>query len=157
MEQAMGRRPRDLMDPDPMDPKQLTSTQTKQDLLNEEIQKLATKTLLEVQQRQDIRRDLAERMKFVPPDLRVGECVFYWQEDLSKIQEGRRAGKWLRVEIIAVKGSMAVTSPSAHASPEVHPDPQCPKIFIAYSRLPEKLTQQCCGVLVKVKDSWLQS
>ena len=48
-------------------------------------------THLEVQ-RQDIRRDLAERMKFVPPDLRAQEHVFYWQEDLSK----------LKVEIIAV-------------------------------------------------------
>ena len=34
------------------------------------------KTHLEVQQRQDIRRDRAEWMKFVPPDLRVGESVF---------------------------------------------------------------------------------
>ena len=45
--------------------------------------KMAMKTLLEVQQREDIRRDLAERMKFVPPDLRTGERVFYWQEDPS--------------------------------------------------------------------------
>ena len=59
-----------------MNPEQLTSTPTKQDLLNEDIQKLAMKTHLEVQQREDIRRDIAERMKFVPPDLRVGEkCV----------------------------------------------------------------------------------
>ena len=44
-----------------MNPEQLTSTPTKQDLLNDEIQKLALKTHLEVQQ-----RDLAGRMKFVP-------------------------------------------------------------------------------------------
>ena len=71
-----------------MKPEQQTSTSTKQDLLNEEIQKslLATKTHFEIQQREDIRRDLAERMKFVPPDLRVGESVFYWQGDPSKIQ-----------------------------------------------------------------------
>ena len=48
---------------------QLTSTLTKQDLLNEEIQKLAMQTHLGVQQQEDIRRDLAERMKFVPPAL----------------------------------------------------------------------------------------
>ena len=76
MELAMGRRPRDLMDPASMNPEQLTSTTTKKDLLNEEIQRLAMKTHLEVQQREDIHRDLAERMKFVPPDLRVGESVF---------------------------------------------------------------------------------
>ena len=40
MESAMGKRPRDLMDPASMNPEQLTSTPTKQeDLLNEEIQK----------------------------------------------------------------------------------------------------------------------
>ena len=45
------------------------------------------RTHLEVQQRKDIRRDLAERMKNVPPDLRAGENVFYWLEDPSKIQQ----------------------------------------------------------------------
>ena len=86
MELAMGRRPRDLVDPASMDPEQLTSTPTKQDLLTEETQKLATKTHLEVLQREDIRRDLAEGMKFIPPDLQVGEQVFFCQEDPSKIQ-----------------------------------------------------------------------
>ena len=70
-------------------------------------------THLEIQQREDIRRDLAERMKFVPPDLRAGEHVFYWQEDPSKIQQGRKSGKWLKLEIIAVKGSMAVVNTGA--------------------------------------------
>ena len=91
-----------------MNPEQLTSTLTKQDLLNEEIQKLAMRTHLEVQQREHVRRDLAARMMFVPPDLRARENVFYWQEDPSKIQQGRRSGKWLKVEIIAIKGPMAV-------------------------------------------------
>ena len=68
---------------------------------------------LEVQQREDIRRDLAERMKFVSPDLRAGEHVFYWQEDPSKIQQGRKFGKWMKVEIIAVKRSMAVVNTGA--------------------------------------------
>ena len=64
------------LDPASMNPKQLTSTPAKQDLLHEEIQKLAMQTQLEVQQRKDIRWDLAERMNFVPPDLRAGEHVF---------------------------------------------------------------------------------
>ena len=101
------------MDPASMKPEQLTSTPTKQDILNEEVQKLAVKTHLEVQQREDIRRDLAERMKFVPFGLRVGEQVFYWQEDPNKIHQGRKSGKWLKVEIIAVKGPMVVVSTGA--------------------------------------------
>ena len=91
----------------------LASTPTKQDLLNEEVQKLAVQTHFEVQQREDIRRGVAERMKFVPPDLRAGEHVFYWQEDPNKIQQGRKSGKWLKVEIISVKGSMAVVNTGA--------------------------------------------
>ena len=91
-----------------MNPEQLTPTPTKQDLLNEEIQKLAIKKYLEVQQLEDFRRDIADKMKFVPPDLRVGEQVFYWQEDPSKTQQGRTSGKWLIVEILAVKSSMVV-------------------------------------------------
>ena len=101
------------MDPASMNPEQLTSTPTKQDLLDEEIQKFAMKTHLEVQQREDTRRDLAERMKFVPPYLRVGESVSDWQEDPSKIQQGRKSGKRLKVEIIAVKGPMVVVSTGA--------------------------------------------
>ena len=50
------------------------------------------RTHLEAQQREDIRRDLAERMKFVLPDLRAGENVFYWKEDPSKIHQGRKSG-----------------------------------------------------------------
>ena len=103
MELGMGRRPRDFMDTASMNPEQLTSRPTKQDLLNEEIQKLAMKTHLEVQQRKDTRRDLAASMKFVPPDLRVRETVFCWQEDPSIIQHGRKSRKWLKVEIFAVK------------------------------------------------------
>ena len=80
MEFAMRRWPRDLMDPASMNPEQLTSTSTEQDLLNEEIQKLTMQTHLEVQQREDIRRSLAEGMKFVLPDLRVGEQVFHRQK-----------------------------------------------------------------------------
>ena len=56
---VMGRRPRDFMDPASKNPEQLTSTPTKQDVLNEEIQKLASPHL-EVQQREDMRRDLAK-------------------------------------------------------------------------------------------------
>ena len=61
-----------------MNPEQLTSTPNKQDLdlLNEEIEKLAVQTHLEIQQREVFCRALAERMKFVPPGLRVGERVF---------------------------------------------------------------------------------
>ena len=34
--------------------------------------------------------------------------MFHWQEDPSKIQQGRKSGKWLKVELIAIRGPMAV-------------------------------------------------
>ena len=95
MELAMGRRPRDLLDPASVNPEQLTSTPTKQDLLNEEIQKVSMRTHLEVQQREDIRRDLAERMKFVPPDLRAGENVLLARRSE---QNPARTETWQMVE-----------------------------------------------------------
>ena len=52
-------------------------------------------------------------MKFVPPDLLAREEVLYWQEDPSKIQQRRKSGKWLKVETIAVNGSMAVVNTGA--------------------------------------------
>ena len=36
--------------------------------------------------------------------------MFNWQEDPSKIQQGRESDKWLKVEILAINGSMAVIS-----------------------------------------------
>ena len=60
-------------------------------------QKLTMKTHLEIQQREDIRRDLAAWIKFVPPDFRTREHVFYWQEDPCKIQQGRKSGIWSKV------------------------------------------------------------
>ena len=41
------------------------------------------------------------------------ESVFYWQEDPNKIQQGRKSGKWLQVEITAVKGPKIVISAGA--------------------------------------------
>ena len=52
-------------------------------------------------------------MEFVVPDFRVGQQVFHWQEDPSKIQQGLKSGKWLKVEIMAVKGPMVVINTGA--------------------------------------------
>ena len=36
--------------------------------------------------------------------------MFYWQEAPSNTQQGRQSGEWLKVEIIAVKGSMVINN-----------------------------------------------
>ena len=87
-----------------MDPQQLTNPPKAADQDNEELQRLAMKTHLEVQQREDIRRDLVDKMRFVPPNLTIGEKVYYWQEDSSKIKIGRKSGSWIKAPIVAVSG-----------------------------------------------------
>ena len=39
--------------------------------------------------------------------------MFFWEEDPSKIQQGLKSGKWLKVAIIAVKGPMVVITTGA--------------------------------------------
>ena len=107
LELAFGRKPRDLLDLATMDPQQLTNRPRAADKDNEELQKLTMKTHLEIQQREDIRRDLAETMWFATPDLVPGEKAYYWQDDSSKIKIGRKSGSWIRTTIVAISGSMA--------------------------------------------------
>ena len=45
--------------------------------------------------------------------MQAGEHVFCRQEAQSKIQQERKSGKWLKEEIIAVQGSMAVVNTGA--------------------------------------------
>ena len=37
----------------------------------------------------------------------------YWKEDPGKVKQGRKSGKWLKVEIIAVKGPKAFVNSGA--------------------------------------------
>ena len=68
-------------------------------------------THLEVQQRGNIRRDLAERMKFVLPDLRAGEMFFIGKKIRAKSsKDGLQANG---CDIIAIQGTMAVPSASS--------------------------------------------
>ena len=65
------------------------------------------KTHIEIQQPEDIRRDLAASLKFIPADLVPGEKVYYWQKDHSKIKQEKKSGVWLQAVVEATKGSMA--------------------------------------------------
>ena len=85
----MGRKPGDLVDPATMNPEHLTSTPTKQDLLNENIQKLVMKTHLEA-------RDLAEEWYlFLPIFQWENKCFIgnkiranFCKDEISKMVEG---------------------------------------------------------------------
>jgi len=74
------------------------------DKTNDELQKIAMQTHLEVLQREDLRRDLAINLRFVDGPLLPGDRVYYWQEDPSKIVRGLKSGKWIKARVIAVDG-----------------------------------------------------
>ena len=106
----MGRRPKDLMDPASMNPEQLISTPTKQDLLNEESQKVGYEdTSRGPTTRRHSPRFLRKNEVCASRSL-SGRTSVCWQGDPSQIQQGRTSGKWLKVEIIAVTGPMVVTN-----------------------------------------------
>ena len=81
----MGRRPRDLMDPASMNPEQLTSTPTKQDFLNEEIQKVGDEDTSRGPTTRRHSRFL-ERMKFVPPIFKCENKCFVGKMILAKFR-----------------------------------------------------------------------
>ena len=108
MELAMGRGPRYPMNPAFMNPEQLTSTSTKQDFLNVDSEDDHTNTSRNPTKRRFAEILLNEWSLFLP--ISKWESVFYWQGDPSKLQQGRESGKWLKVEIIAVKSVVVVTS-----------------------------------------------
>jgi len=50
LELPFGRKPRDMLYPANMNPQQLTAERTREDITNEELQKIAMKTHIEIQQ-----------------------------------------------------------------------------------------------------------
>ena len=95
---AMGRRPRDLMDLASVDPEQLTSTPTNED---SKIRYGNTSRGTTTRRHSMIS---CWRNEVCSSRARRRRTSVHWQEDLSKIQQGRKSGKLVRVEIIAVKG-----------------------------------------------------
>ena len=148
------QKPRDLLDPASMNPEQLTSTPTKQDLLKGRSSKnsCADNTHFEVQQREDIHRDLAERMKFVPPHLRAGEVLLARRSE----QNPARMEIWHTVEggnhcCQGLHGSYQYLCD--HFSGKCKP--RRPLDAVDLEELPDtRVSEQerlCCGSLVKVK------
>ena len=63
MEAATGRRPRDIVDVENMDPTQLSTDPLLADKLDRELQKLALAKHQEARQLQDLRQDIARNLR----------------------------------------------------------------------------------------------
>ena len=96
LEIATGRRPPDVIDLENMMPKQLASEPSLDQQCDNQLRELAQKAHLEARQREDLRRDLAQRLRSSDGPFTAGEGVWYWDRDASKI----RGGEWVKARVI---------------------------------------------------------
>jgi hypothetical protein len=101
IELAFGRRPPDIIQTENADPAQLSAEPEGDELRDQIVAKLALKAHQEAQQIQDIRRDLARKLRSSDGPFKAGENVFYWDQDHSQIKSGR----WVRGKVITHTGS----------------------------------------------------
>ena len=81
------------------DPGQLSEPPTDDQQKNDVLQRLALKAHIEAQQLQDLRRDIASRLRPSEGPFSAGERVFYWDQDHSKIKSGR----WCRAKVVGLR------------------------------------------------------
>merc|ERR1712197_293527 len=108
VELAFGRRPRGVLNAETQDLEQLTAPTPEGDQCEEDLQRLAMKVYLEARQREDIRRVLAVRFRTTGGPFQVGDLVYFWQEDPSKIKRGRIRGYWIKGRISGQTGAMCI-------------------------------------------------
>ena len=106
LELAFGRRPRDVITVENSNPEQLSHDQSKPELSDQKLQKLAMKTYLEARQRDDIKKDLAQRLMPSDGPYSPGDLVYYWQSDPSKLKHGKAYGKWIRGTVTSQTGAI---------------------------------------------------
>ena len=66
------------------------------------------RTYLEARQRDDIKKDLAQRLMPSDGPFSPGDLVYYWQTDPSKLKHGKAYGKWVRGTVTSQKGAICI-------------------------------------------------
>ena len=95
---AFGRRPPDILEVENMLPPQLFTEPTKREKLNNFIRDEALKAHLTARQRMDLRRDLAARLRASDGPFHVGQSIWFYDRDMSKI----RGGEWIASRIVSL-------------------------------------------------------
>ena len=104
---AFGRRPADITAIKTMTPAQLTTEPPAPERKSEALRSLAMRKFLEVRQPDDLRRDIASKLQLSDGPFFLGDKVYYWTEDKSKIKSGgSHGGKWAKGKLVSVDGSM---------------------------------------------------
>ena len=107
---VFGRRPRDVVDVENSNIEQLTTEATASEHRTQRLRNLALKAHLEARQCEDLRRDLAQNLRFVTGEYSIGDKCWLWFEDKSKIKQGKKTGTWERVTVIAVENAMVTVN-----------------------------------------------
>jgi hypothetical protein len=109
LEMAFGRKPPDLLDVENMNPEQLSAIPLPEDRTKSELRTLALKSHLEARQAEDLRLDLANRLRPSDGPFIAGERVFVWDKDPSKVKD---RGRWIRARVLAQAGPMVTVETS---------------------------------------------
>ena len=99
LEIATGRPPPDVIQIENMDPGNLSQDETNIIRAQQLRMQLAQEAHLQARQRLDLRRDLAAKLLPSHGPLQVGEAVWYWARDMSKI----RGGQWIKAKILSTE------------------------------------------------------
>ena len=86
LELAFGRRPVDVITVENSTPSQLTAEFGQSDVLAQQTRRLAMEAYLKARQSEDLRRDIASSLHFSDGPFQVGDKIWYWKEDPSKIK-----------------------------------------------------------------------
>ena len=108
IELAFGRRPPDIASLENSTPAQLTTKPLEADEIVNNLRKTALQSYLKARQADDLRNDLATSLRFSGGPYHVGDQVWYYQVDGSKIKNGKKLGNWIRCKVLAVNRSMVV-------------------------------------------------
>ena len=66
------------------------------------------KSYLEARQRADLIIDIAARLVPSEGPFHLGDKVFYWQLDKSKIKQGVASGRWVKANVLSQEGAACV-------------------------------------------------
>jgi hypothetical protein len=86
-----------------MNPEQASMEPLLDDKRDTDLKRLAMKAHLEARQQNDLRVDLARRLKPSEGPFKPGERVFFWSKDHSKIKD---TGQWISGKVLAHLGPM---------------------------------------------------
>ena len=99
LEIAFGRPPTPIFDLETATPEQVTTDVPPGETRERLLKRLAMQAHLEARQLKDLQTDIARNLKCSKGPFSIGDRVFFWKKDKSKIKD---QGEWVRGRITSV-------------------------------------------------------